>query len=87
MASESPPPGRVPLHVVTTVMDNAAETRQQLESVTTESARWQESWEQLVRDIGDLLQRVRARPKGRRFATVLELTVLLTSQCKERDDD
>ena len=41
---------------------------------------WQRSWERVIGDLGDLLDRARARPKGRRFVTVLELQVLLARQ-------
>jgi hypothetical protein len=39
-----------------------------------------------VADIGELLHKARKRPKGRRFITVLELDMLLTSQGSERAD-
>ena len=60
------------------------ELREQLARVQGEADFWREAWKDIIEDIGDLLHRAKARPKGRRFATVLELQVLLT---KAENDD
>ncbi len=76
---------RVPLHVVTTVIDNARETERRAERAEASAYDWRESWERVINDLGDLIHRARHRPKGRRFVTVLELNQLLTAQ--GRNDD
>jgi hypothetical protein len=74
------------MHVVKAITDNATQARIDMERARRAADEWQESWERLVADIGELLHKARKRPKGRRFITVLELDMLLTSQGSERAD-
>ncbi len=52
------------------------------------ASEWQECWIEVIDDIGDLLHRAKDRPKGRRFASILELDNLLEKQgrSKKRDE-
>lgn len=53
------------------------ELESRLRDKQREADEWRESWERSVERIGDLIHAVRERPKGRRFATVIDLGALL----------
>jgi len=48
---------------------------------------WSEGWTAVVYSISDLVERVQARPKGRRFATVLDLKNLLAQEAAREGRD
>ncbi len=52
--------------------------RDQVVRLQREADFWREAWKDIIEDVGDLLHRAKARAKGRRFATVLELNAILT---------
>jgi hypothetical protein len=63
-------------------LDHAEEA---LADAQTSATYWRDTWVELVGKVGDLMHTVKARPEGRRFATVLDLSILLT-QADPGDD-
>lgn len=63
--------------VLDTMAANSRERERALRRAEVDAALWHEQWAELLGQVGDLYHRAKARPKGRRFATVLELANLL----------
>ncbi len=74
------------LHIVEkNLRTETHDLREQVVRLQREADFWREAWKDIIEDIGDLLHRAKARAKGRRFATVLELQTILTSAESEKE--
>lgn len=72
-----PQPPRRPRTVEEILERQLKELRLQLRHSEAEAEGWRDAWTDLVSELGELLHGVRARPAGRRYATVLDLLNLM----------